>query len=106
MHRNRIKSLLALSLCAVLTSQNVMLIANAEEVNKNLENEVTIIPSDELQLESQENDLRTEEATSENINSEEKSNIEDIEITEELTNENSETTLDEFTYINSFFNWL
>ena len=61
MHRKRIKSLLALSLCAVLTSQNVMLIANAEEVDKSLENEVTITPSDSVQLESKENDSNTEE---------------------------------------------
>ena len=45
MHNKRIKSLFALSLCAVLTSQNIILVSNAEEVNKNLENEVTIRPN-------------------------------------------------------------
>ena len=40
MHRKRIKCLLTLSLCATLTSQNAMLIANAEEVSKILKNDL------------------------------------------------------------------
>ena len=70
MHRKRIKCLLTLSLCATLTSQNAMLIANAEEVSKILKN-----------------DLRNEEVVYG-----EKATIEEVEITEELTKENIEAT--------------
>ena len=94
MHRKRIKSLLALSLCAVLTSQNVMFIANAEEVDKNLENKNKIMQSDELQLQSQEDDYKNE-LTTEDVENTEESTIEDVENAEELTKENIETTSDE-----------
>ena len=70
MHRKRIKCLLTLSLCATLTSQNAMLIANAEEVSKILKN-----------------DLINEEVVYG-----EKATIEEVEITEELTKENIEAT--------------
>ena len=90
MHRKRIKSLLALSLCAVLTSQNVMLIANAEEVDKSLENEVTITPSDSVQLESKENDSNTEE-----VDYKGESTIENVETIEESIEDKFEITTDE-----------
>ena len=90
MHRKRIKSLLALSLCAVLTSQNVMLIANAEEVDKSLESEVTITPSDSVQLESKENDSNTEE-----VDYKGESTIENVETIEESIEDKFEITTDE-----------
>ena len=90
MHIKRIKSLFALSLCAMLTSQNAILIANGEELDKSLENEITSIPSSKLQLETQENNLITDEVTSEDINSDEELTNESIE----NTSDNSDTQVD------------
>ena len=73
MHRKRIKCLSALSLCAILASQNLMVIANAEELDKSIENEVITIQSDKFQL--QENDLISEDAASDEINSDRESSI-------------------------------